>query len=580
MSLRRVGLSFAIVSVVVAGVTGLIDAALGDSLSRIGLAPSTAAALLSVGTLILVAFPLTWLLVIRPFASARQTAEETLREAIESISEGFLMYDADDRLVLCNSRFRELYAVAADDFVIGETFENILRTAAERGQYPEAAGRVDAWVDQRLRQHRELAGPIERRLPHGRWVKITERRTRSGNIVGIRTDITDLKAREAEFRESEQRLRRIVDALQEGFVLYDAEDRLVMWNDKWLELHRGIADIVAPGVPFETTIRASVERRLYPAAYGCEEAFLADRLEKHRNPGEPFVRQQRDGRWFIIREVPTQDGGIFALNIDITELKNAERIAHEARVEAERASRTKSAFLANMSHEFRTPLNAIIGFSEVIGRETFGPVGNATYRQYALDIHESGRHLLALINDLLDLSKVESGVDELFEEDLDVSRLFAAAARFVLPLARQKRLALELKVPEAAPALRADDRKVTQVLVNLVTNAVKFTPDGGRVAVTASWAGDSGYAIEIADNGIGIAPEDLPHVILPFNQISNVANRRYAGTGLGLPLSKVLVEQHGGTFEIRSEPGKGTVVTARFPAERIVAPALSKPGAE
>ena len=509
-------------------------------------------------------------LILRPLIEARCRAEDALNDTVENISEGFLMFDAEDRLTLCNSKFRELYSVASDLFAQGCTFEEILRAGVTRGQYPEAEGRVEEWIAERLKTHRNPGAAIERQLPNGRWVNIRETKTRNGSTLGIRSDITDLKRREQQLRESEERLSQIVDSLQEGFVLYDSDDRIVMWNEKWLSIHDNVVDIVAPGLRFEDLLRTCVLRNTYPEAFGREEAFVAERIRLHRTPGREMIRQNKDGRWFVIREVHTTGGGIFALTIDITALKKAETMAQQARMQAEQADRSKSEFLANMSHELRTPLNAIIGFSEVMEKETFGPLGSVKYRSYAKDIKRSGKHLLALISDILDLSKVESGKHELREDDVDVASVAHAAYRLVRPGAAEKRLRLDLNVATDAPLLRADERKLTQILINLLSNAIKFTAAEGSVSLDIRCDATLGYVFEVSDTGIGIAPENIPKAMSQFSQIDSPINRKADGTGLGLPLTKALIELHGGSLTLRSELGVGTTATARFPAERIL----------
>ena len=217
---------------------------------------------------------------------------------------------------------------------------------------------------------------------------------------------------------------------------------------------------------------------------------------------------------------------------DITERKQAEANLHVAMGEVESANRAKSEFLASMSHELRTPLNAIIGFSEIIKDETLGPVGSTRYRDYAADIHDSGQHLLDLINDILDLSKVESGTDELREENIYIPEIVHSVLNLVKGRAQKGNVELEIDIPGDAPMLRADQRKVKQILINLMSNAIKFTLAGGKVTLRAWSRAESGYVFQVIDTGIGIAIEDIPKALSPFQQIDSALNRKYEGTGL------------------------------------------------
>ena len=259
--------------------------------------------------------------------------------------------------------------------------------------------------------------------------------------------------------------------------------------------------------------------------------------------------------WFLVRQLRLREA--------------MERELIRAKDKAETASRAKSEFLANMSHELRTPLNAIIGFAEIIKKRTFG-TASERYIEYAGDIHNSGTHLLGLINDILNLSKLEAGKFQLQEENVDLELAIAACTNLIEVAAREANIRLSVTLDPEALMLRADERRLRQILINLLSNAVKFTPDGGSVSVR-SFRRNGGLAISVSDTGIGMAPENIPKALAPFDQIERKVRRKQEGTGLGLPIAKQLVELHGGTLSIESTVDVGTTVTFLLPPSRMVA---------
>ena len=244
------------------------------------------------------------------------------------------------------------------------------------------------------------------------------------------------------------------------------------------------------------------------------------------------------------------------------------RLARDAALDA---NRVKSEFLATMNHELRTPLNAIIGFSDVMRTEALGPIGSPKYQEYVRDINESGCLLLSLINDLLDMSKIESGKEELLEEAVKLQSAADIALKLVSDRVAKKNIRVEMDMGAQIPLLWADERKIKQILTNLLSNAVKFTPDEGTITVKAWCRPRSGFVIQVADTGIGMASDEIPKALSKFGQIGSSLSRNYDGTGLGLPLAKSYVELHGGSLDLQSEPDIGTTVSLRFPASRIVA---------
>ena len=404
------------------------------------------------------------------------------------------------------------------------------------------------------------------------------------HLIGIAVDITEQKNLVEKTVAADMRLRDAIETIPEAFVLWDAENRLVLCNSNFQELHHLPDEAIVVGASYESVVAAGSKPVVRNKVTTGGPSIPGART---------FEAQLEDGRWLHISERRTKDGGYVSVGTDITALKTheerlvdsekrlmasvadlrasqqrsaelAEKYAEE-KTRAEEANQAKSKFLASMSHELRTPLNAIIGFSEIMESGMFGPLGAEKYHEYCSDIRGSGQYLLEVINDILDMSKIEAGRIRLDFEDLNLDSLLGEAMRVVAARAQDKRLQLSARIsPELR--LRADRRALKQIVLNLLSNAVKFTPAGGRVTVRGR-ASDHCITLAIADTGIGIAKDALTRLGRPFEQVESQLTKSHQGSGLGLAISKSLVELHGGNMRIRSTLAKGTLVVVQLPLE-------------
>jgi two-component system cell cycle sensor histidine kinase PleC len=411
------------------------------------------------------------------------------------------------------------------------------------------------------------------------------------HLIGIAVDITEQKSLAEKTVEADLRLRDAIETIPEAFVLWDAGDRLVLCNSHFQRLHKLPDSAVTPGTSYETVIEVGsmpeVRTRLHETGTQLPGA-------------RTFEAQLDDGSWLHISERRTKDGGYVSVGTDITRIKEheqklvdndlrlratvidlkrsrtaleqqaleladlAEKYSKE-KTRAEEANQTKSKFLANMSHELRTPLNAIIGFSEIMESGMFGTLGSEKYQEYCHDILTSGHYLLEVINDILDMSKIEAGRMKLDMEPLDLSKTLAESLRVVSGRADDKNLMLNADI-ESTISVVADRRAIKQIIVNLLSNAVKFTPDGGKVVVRSRVLSDR-IVLMIADTGIGIAPQSLAKLGRPFEQVESQLTKTYHGSGLGLAIARSLTSLHGGSMRLRSKLGTGTVVCVSLPRD-------------
>ncbi|MCG6121359.1 MAG: ATP-binding protein [Microvirga sp.] len=430
----------------------------------------------------------------------------------------------------------------------------------------------------------------------GEWVwlraraeVVVDRDDGSRHLIGISVDVTEQRRLAELTAEADMRLRDAIDAISEAFVLWDANNRLVVCNSKFQQLHQLPAEAVRPGLPYAQVMRHASQPIV-------QQEF--DRGEQAEAGARSFEAELADGRWLQINERRTGDGGYVSVGTNITTLKRHEerlleserrlkatisdlRVSRqkmetqtqqladlaerylEQKAEAEGASRAKSEFLANMSHELRTPLNAIIGFAEVMESGVFGNLGNAKYGEYCHDIRASGEYLLSVINDILDMSRIEAGRIKLEKQEFAVDEVIERATRMVGELARAK--GLDFTVEKTGDAIiHADERSVQQILINLLQNAVKFTGENGRIALRARVVNNA-VNIYVEDNGIGIPQEAMNKIGRPFEQVESEFSKTYQGSGLGLAIARSLAELHGGSLRIRSQVGVGTVVLVHLP---------------
>lgn len=492
-------------------------------------------------------------------------SRESLRSAIESMDSAFRLVGPDGRLIASNQKFLDIYPEIADLVVPGATIESMRRAYHERtGKLYRAAGPGDECYSSLLPLTR-----FETRTPSGVWISVSENQTPDGGLVSVATDITANKAIEKRLAESEGRFRTFTEISSDWFweAAYDDAGiiRYRHFSSRFYEL-TGLRPEEVEGVEVG---QLPIRQRLH-----LDNTTLQD-IIRDGLPVRNFIVSflgADDERLFIrmhARPVFDSSGavtGYLGTGEDITKERERESEIREARDQAEHANRAKSEFLASMSHELRTPLNAIIGFSEATLAEIYGPLGHGKYNEYLQDIHSSGEHLLNLINDILDLSKVESETWTPQFEPTNIQQVISRCIRLFDREAGENDIGLDVEAPQTIAGFQADPRALLQILVNLVSNAIKFTPSGGRIVISTGVDEDYLF-LKITDSGIGIPAEHIQRVLEPFEQVEHVMARTHQGTGLGLSIVKALTVAHGGRFQLDSMPGAGTTATVRLPMD-------------
>jgi signal transduction histidine kinase len=492
--------------------------------------------------------------------------EERHRQFTETMADWHWETDADHRFVWfsANARWR---------------FSELLPMGQRRLE--QSAGQVE---NDRWRQHladlqanrpfddfvHEMRGANEERLT----CRVSGRPIfdEAGEFTGYRGSASNLTLMAQLYRSPDEErnvLRQALEHIVIPILILDDDLNIVVWNRHLEELFDIPPGQMVSGKPVRSVVQYLVGRGDMRDDVRTEEDI--DRILRSLPPFGPEVvaHNRRNGRSIEIHRRQVPGLGYVLSYVEISERLQNEAKLRQAMQEAHAANKAKSTFLANMSHELRTPLNAIIGFAEIIEGQLFGALGNERYLEYVRDIKDSGSHLLEVINDILDLSKIEAGRIELVEEEVSVERVLVSAERLVKDRAMKQGLALVRDCPPGLPRLRADSRFLRQILLNLLSNAIKFTDSGGEVRLSAAVSETGEMALTVRDSGIGMDPADLSVALSPFGQLDNAYSRRFEGTGLGLPLVKSMTEMHGGRLDIETAPGKGTRITILLPAERV-----------
>ena len=509
-----------------------------------------------------------------------ELAHARLTDALEVIPQGFVLFDKDDNIALYNSKYAErIRLILGRDPVVGDSFEQIMRASAEVNYIPDSMENKEQWVQRMLRERKEtkVRDSISKQND-GTWFRAEGYETSDGGTVSIFTDVTELKQKEEELaemaRQSELERIRLLDGIQalgQGFALFDEEDRYVMFNDQYSKMIEALCRVPQIGERFADLLQ-DTKRTDFNGM--TKEDWIESILEERKSDNaRASTNRLPDGSWYKTEGYRTRDGGNVSVFTDITELKEHEEeldelvrelgVARDAAVEANSA---KSQFLANMSHELRTPLNAIIGYSELLIDDAEDDE-NEEYIPDLEKIQKAGKHLLGLINDILDLSKIEVGKIELFIEEFDLNDVLSDVKNTIIPLMNNNNNVLELEVSDKLPSVHSDLTKIRQNLFNLLSNASKFSKNSTvtlRAYPEKDELGREVAVFEVIDQGIGMTPEQLDKVFDPFTQADASTSKNFGGTGLGLTITREFCLMLGGDITAASEEGVGTTFTMKL----------------
>ncbi len=496
-------------------------------------------------------------------------SQERFRDLAETSSDFFWEMDAGLRVSNVSAKWSDITGVPREQ-VIGTTQE-----PGDAGDLPQSVWDAHLADFEARRAFSEFRYPQQHATRGTIWLSSSGKPVfdDEGNFAGYRgtgRDVTARKRAEEELEETLAEFSAVMEAINYGVLFMDADLRARIANKAFQKMWNFPDELIERQATMKEFVEHNRYTGLYPVGDEDFDDYVAERVARVRQGAIPPTEMIRaDGVVLLYQCYALPNGGRMLTYFDITERKKIGDSLKIAKEKAEYADRAKTEFLANMSHELRTPLNSIIGFSEILKVEAFGPIGDVKYREYASDINASGSHLLELIGDILDVSKIEADQLELAESVLDPGELVDSCLRMMRERANHGGIALENNVRVNPAQFVGDAVRLKQIILNLLSNAIKFTPPGGSVNV-AGFLEDDGLTIQVSDTGVGIAPEDMVKVMTPFQQVLHDNDRASEGTGLGVHLCKSLTELHGGEFSIESCPCEGTTVPLRFSPERTV----------